>query len=138
MKNIQRILLTFAALAASVCVSHAQPAVPTDVLATLQAGTATNAAPDSVTVTWIDPDASITGYSILRATNATGPWTAIATNVASTSLTSVALGGDCAGTNIIFDTDTNVVLGVEYFYYEVVAINGTGSTTSSVAAVTFG
>jgi hypothetical protein len=144
MKNIKRILLTFAALVASVCVSHAQPAAPTDVMATLQAGTATNDAPDSATVTWIDPDTSITGYSILRATNATGPWTAIATNVPFSvppvpgSLPFIALGGNNAGTNIIYDTDTNLVLGVEYYYYEVVAINGTGSTTSSVAAVTFG
>jgi Carbohydrate binding module (family 6) len=136
--TLAALALTGALLGLSGTAMAQSPEAPSDVFATLQAGTATNAAPDSATVTWIDPDASITSYTFLRATNASGPYTTIATNIAPTSLASVALGGVCDGTNILFYTDTNVVLGVEYYYYEVVAINGSGSTTSSVAAVTFG
>jgi hypothetical protein len=136
-------ILTLVALAGTLLgfcgtVKAQSPQAPSDVFATLQAGDSTNAAPDSATVTWIDPDASIIGYTILRATNASGPWTAIQTNIDPTTLPVVVLGGNCQGTNILFYTDTNLVLGVDYYYYEVVATNGTGSITSSVAEVTFG
>lgn len=89
------------------------PAVPTHLTGSLQGSS-------QVELSWTDSGA--TSYIILRSTNAAGPYSFIAEGVATTSY-----------------TDTGVVTGVPYYYYEVIGVNSAGaSAASSSIAVPLG
>jgi hypothetical protein len=80
------------------------PGAPMAVIGDLEDG--------GVGLTWNDSD--VTGYDVLRATSAGGPWMTIATNITTTNY-----------------LDTNVTVGQQFYYYEVVGINANGPTTVS-------
>ncbi len=89
------------------------PPVPTQLAGSLHGSS-------EVVLNWTDSGAS--SYIVLRATNAAGPYSFIAEGVAAASY-----------------TDTGVVTGVPYYYYEVIGVNSAGaSAASSSIAVPLG
>jgi hypothetical protein len=89
------------------------PPAPTLFTGTLESG-------NQVVLNWTDPGA--TSYAILQSTNLAGPYSFIAEGVTATTY-----------------TDTTVVPGVGFYYYEVIGVNANGpSSNSSPDTVPYG
>ncbi len=78
---------------------------------------------DTVTLTWADNSVIETGYTVLRASSASGPWTTIGTVVSTT--------GPTTGTKVTF-ADTTASRGTTY-YYRVITNNMVGYTRAYAA-----